>query len=195
MSWAAGSRGSRAVAAVLFAFVALAGCTEPPAVEVDSPLRPCPVEPTASGPATDPPPGGGRTMPEFSLPCFTGGSPVALAALGRPAVINLWASGCEPCRTELPELQRFADTATEVVVLGVVTGDRRSAAASLAIDLGIRFASVDDPDRRLLRALGRAALPVTLFVDEAGVIRHEDVTGALTLGRLRELTAEHLGVS
>jgi cytochrome c biogenesis protein CcmG/thiol:disulfide interchange protein DsbE len=190
MGGAAGSRRSRAVAAVLFATVALAGCDpEPAAVEVDSPLRACPAGVSPSGP----PVSGGPTVPDISLPCFTGGQPVALAALGRPAVINLWASGCEPCRTELPELQRFADASPRVVVLGVVTADRRSAAASLATDLGITFASVDDPDRRLLRALGRAALPVTLFVDESGVIRHEDVSGALSLTRLRDLAAEHLG--
>jgi len=197
MNGAAGSRGSRATAAVLAALcaiVVLVACGGSPAVEVDSPLRPCPAA-SASGPATDPAAGGGRAVPEITLPCFTGGQPVALAALGRPAVINLWASFCEPCRTELRELQHFADASPGVVVLGVVTGDRRSAAASLARDLGVTFASVDDPDRRLLRALGRGALPVTLLVDAAGVVRHEDVSGALTFARLRDLTAEHLGVS
>jgi thiol-disulfide isomerase/thioredoxin len=193
MPGAAGSRTNRAVvavAAVLGAIVALAGCDRDPVVEVDSPLRPCPATASAHPTAG----AGGRSLPEISLPCFTGGRPVALAALGRPAVINLWASYCPPCRTELPELQRFADATPDVTVLGVVTGDRRSAAASLATDLGITFASVDDPDRRLLGALGRAALPVTLFVDGSGVVRHEDVSGALSLARLRELAAEHLGV-
>jgi thiol-disulfide isomerase/thioredoxin len=181
--------------AAMLAIVAVAGCTGSPPAEVDSPLRPCPAAAPATGAATDRPSEGRRTLPEISLPCFTGGQPIGLAALGRPAVINLWASFCEPCRVELPELQRFADARPEVVVLGVVTGDVRSKAASLATDLGITFASVDDPDRRLLRALGRSALPVTLFVDEAGFIRHEDLSGALTLARLGELTTEHLGVS
>jgi thiol-disulfide isomerase/thioredoxin len=194
MRGAAGSRGSRAIAAAaLFAVVALAGCDpEPPAAEAVSPLRPCPAATSATKGAAA---GASSTVPAISLPCFTGGQPVALAALGRPSIISLWASYCEPCRTELPELQRLADASPQVVVLGVVTGDRRSAAASLAEDLGITFASVEDPDRRLLRALGRSALPVTLFVDEQGVVRHEDVTGALTLARLRDLAAEHLGVS
>ena len=173
------------VVAVLVA--ALAGCAgEAPAVEVASPLHRCPVT------ATSAPTGSGRTIPALTLPCFTGGAPVALAGLGRPAVISLWASSCEPCRTELPELQRFADSAPEVTVLGVVTGDQRSKAASLAADLAITFPSVDDPELRLLSHLGRGALPVTLFVDATGVIRHEDVSGSMTFERLRALTDRHL---
>ena len=81
----------------------------------------------------------------ISLPCLTGGEDLELGRIGRPAVINLWASWCGPCRTELPELQRFADAAGDrVVLLGVVTGDTRSAATSLAADLGVTFPSVFD---------------------------------------------------
>jgi thiol-disulfide isomerase/thioredoxin len=178
------------VVAVLVA--ALTGCAAPtPLAEVASPLRACPVTASNPPPSTGP----GRTIPALTLPCFTGGTPVALAGLGRPAVISLWSSTCEPCRTELPELQRFADATSEVTVLGVVTGDQRSRAASLATDLAIRFPSVDDPDLRLLNNLGRGALPVTLFVDATGVIRHEDVTGAMTYERLRDLAGRHLATS
>jgi thiol-disulfide isomerase/thioredoxin len=172
----------------------LAACGGGPAYtaepEVASPLAPCSPAP---GPARAERAQSG-TVPDLTLPCFTGGEPVVLARLGRPTVISLWASSCPPCREELPELQRFADASPQVAVLGVVTGDRRSAAASLAADLGITFPSVDDPDRRLLQALGRIALPVTLFVDAAGVVRHEDVSGALTTERLRTLATRYLGV-
>ena len=176
--------------------VGLAACGDgeaPPPPEVASPLAPC----SAAVVSTPGPARAERaprsTVLDLTLPCFTGGEPVVLARLGRPAVISLWASSCQPCREELPELQAFADASPRFAVLGVVTGDRRSAAASLAGDLGITFPSVDDPDRRLLRALGRMALPVTLFVDAAGVVRHEDVSGALTANRLRTLATRYLG--
>ena len=110
-------------------------------------------------------------------------------------MVNLWASYCRPCRTELPELQRFADATPGVAVIGVATGDQRSAAAWAGQDLGVRFPSVEDPQRRLLSALGRNALPLTLFVDADGVVRHEDASGALTLEKLRRLTARYLDVS
>lgn len=135
-------------------------------------------------------------MPDLTLPCFTGSAPVALARLGRPAVINLWASYCEPCRTELPALQDFADAAGDrVQVLGVVTGDTWAKAAYAGQDFGVRFPSVFDPDRTLLSALGRNALPVSIFVDGSGMVRHIDMSGTLTAQTVRALAAEHLGIT
>jgi cytochrome c biogenesis protein CcmG/thiol:disulfide interchange protein DsbE len=77
-------------------------------------------------------------LPDFSLPCFTGGSPVRLAALRGPAVINLWGSWCEPCRAELPVMQELADaTAGRLQVVGVDTRDSRDAGASFAAEKGV----------------------------------------------------------
>ena len=83
-------------------------------------------------------PGGpeGR-LPDLRLPCFTGGEPVGLDAVRGPAVINLWASWCGPCRKELPAFQRLAGrTGGQLHVVGVDTRDDREAAQSLAADLG-----------------------------------------------------------
>jgi thiol-disulfide isomerase/thioredoxin len=96
---------------------ALAGCTaeaQPPAAPA-SPFADCAeLTPTA---------GSTGKLPDLTLPCFTGGRPVGLADLRGPAVINLWASWCGPCRTELPAMQRLADQAGDRLrVVGVDTG-------------------------------------------------------------------------
>jgi thiol-disulfide isomerase/thioredoxin len=179
--------------AVLIAIGGAAGCTgqepSPQPAELSSPFQPCP--PAQRLPSAAPP----SQSPLVSLPCFTGGGPVDLARLGRPAVINLWASWCAPCRTELPELQRFARAAGETVtVLGVVTGDSRSAAASLGAGLSVTFPMLFDDTSQLLRSLARMALPITLFVDAGGGLRHVHATGVLTRAALVDLTREHLGV-
>jgi thiol-disulfide isomerase/thioredoxin len=128
------------------------------------------------------------------LPCFTGGEPVRLAEIGRPAVVNLWASSCAPCRRELPEIEHLARDAPGVVVLGVITGDTREAAASAAVDFGITFPAVFDPGMTLLHRLGRNAIPVTLFIDAHGAVAHIDASGSLTYRSLRTMTADYLGV-
>jgi thiol-disulfide isomerase/thioredoxin len=179
------------MAAGLVALITVTGCTrahDPVAQpRPESPFAACP----ATSPVTAPPP---DALPAVTLPCFTGGEPVALAGLGRPAVINLWASWCAPCRDELPALQAFADEAGDrVLVLGVVTDDVWDRAAWAGIDFGVRFPSVFDPGRTLLRELGRPGLPVTLFVAADGSVRAMDVSGALSLSRLRTMAAEHLG--
>jgi cytochrome c biogenesis protein CcmG/thiol:disulfide interchange protein DsbE len=108
-------------------------------------------------------------MPDLRLPCFTGGEQVALRDVRGPAVINLWASWCGPCRTELPVMQQLADRAAgRLTVLGVDTGDDRAAGASFADGKGVRMPTLFDADRKLLTAVGRISLPVTIFVDAAG---------------------------
>jgi thiol-disulfide isomerase/thioredoxin len=137
---------------------------------------------------------GGEPLPDLTLPCFTGEQPFRLADLRGPAVVNLWASWCGPCREELPVLQRYADQAAgQVHVLGVVTEDRRPAATSLAEDLGVTFPALDDPAAALRVQLG-GFLPATLFVDSAGRVRHV-LQGELDEQALTNLVTEHLGVS
>ncbi|MEO3817337.1 TlpA disulfide reductase family protein [Plantactinospora sp. B24E8] len=150
---------------------------------------------TPTGTAT---PGGTtvRPLPRLSLPCLVGESTVEVGALRGPAVINLWASWCPPCLKELPVFQRFADQAGGAVrVIGVNSGDDRDAAQSLGADFGLRFPSLFDRDKRLLRHAKRPLVPVTFFVDAEGRIRHEDQTGALDYAELTELVREHLGVT
>lgn len=167
--------------------------TEPgvPAAE-PTPFESCPV---GANVAPSGEPAGAPMIPAITLPCFTGGHSVDLARLGRPAVINLWASWCRPCRAELPEFQRFADDAGDgLIVLGVVTGDTRSAAAGVAEDTGITFPAVFDADESLRRGLGRAGLPITIFVDARGGVRHiYQASQLLTRSTLRTLAREHLG--
>jgi thiol-disulfide isomerase/thioredoxin len=136
-----------------------------------------------------------RPLPAVRLPCYTGGAEFELTALRGPAVVNLWASWCEPCRTELPVLQRYADrVGGQAYVVGVVTEDTRAASTGLADDLGLRFPALYDESGQLRRNLNLVGLPITLFVDGAGQIRklyHAEALDAATLDLLAE---QYLGV-
>jgi thiol-disulfide isomerase/thioredoxin len=150
--------------------------------------------PTSTGTAESA--GSGEPLPDLSLPCFTGGTQVSLGALRGPAVINLWASWCGPCRKELPAFQRLSErTAGKLRVVGVSAQTGRSAAQSIGEDFGLRFPTLYDPDNRLRLALRRAVMPITLFVDGEGRIRHRDETGALDDAELADLVRQHLGVA
>ena len=108
-------------------------------------------------------------LPDLTLPCFTGGREVALRDVRGPAVINVWASWCQPCRAELPVMQNFATrTAGRLHVIGVDAADQRADGASFAADKGVTLPTLFDADNQLPRALGRINLPVTVFVDAAG---------------------------
>jgi len=157
----------RAAASIFHAFVValvVGACSSTPALPEQAPSPEATQFAACTG--ID---GGAAKLPEISVPCFTGGQPVKVDRLRGPLVVNFFASWCAPCREELPCFQRLADSG-RVPVLGVATDDRRSAALSLAIDLGLRFPTLFDAGGEFRRARGEAALPLTLFIDERGEV-------------------------
>jgi cytochrome c biogenesis protein CcmG/thiol:disulfide interchange protein DsbE len=158
-----------AVSAAVALVAALAGCTaeattSPDPAATASPFQDCAAltsGSTSAGTAPD--------LPDLKLPCFTGGAAVEVGALRGPAVINIWATWCDPCREELPAMQRLADrTKGKLRVIGVDTGDSRDAAASFGTDKRVTLPTLYDANRKLVGALGRTALPVTVFLDASG---------------------------
>ena len=158
-------RPSRPLVAVVLALVAVvaAGCTaEAKSTDTPSPFAGCQ---GITGQPVPPQP----TLPDLQLPCFTGKEQVALRSVPGPLIVNLWASWCDPCRRELPLMQKVAaQTAGRVTVLGVDTGDRRDAGASFAADKGVSFPTLFDPDKKLANAIAGTNLPITIFMDASG---------------------------
>jgi thiol-disulfide isomerase/thioredoxin len=140
----------------------------------------------------------GKALPELTLTCLTdGGEPFPLADLRGPAVINVWATWCQPCRKELPVLQRYADQyADQVHVVGVATRSDEAAAVEWVRELQLQFPSLHDYDGELSGKLGLFAMPSTLLVDHTGQIRYVYQQVPFTdEHELAELVEQHLGVA
>jgi cytochrome c biogenesis protein CcmG/thiol:disulfide interchange protein DsbE len=191
-------RGVVSSLAVLLAAVA-AGCTAdtvPPAPDEEqaSPFAPCTALASPPPSASPAPEQGSADLPDVALPCFTGGAPLQLTDLRGPAVVNVWASWCEPCRTELPMMQHLADRgAGRLTVVGVDTRDGRVAAASFGADHKITMPMLFDPDQQLLGALGRINVPLTIFVDSSGRTFVDPLP--LQPAKLAETVRLHTGVT
>ncbi|WP_420812797.1 TlpA family protein disulfide reductase [Micromonospora zingiberis] len=168
-----------------------------PAASRPSPFADCAALTSApDGSVADRPADGDSPLPELSLTCFTGGAPVALRDVRGPAVINIWASWCPPCRKELPAFQRLSERADgQLRVIGVNTQDSRSAAQSIGEDFGVRFPMLVDQGQAMQRALRRNAFPMTVFLDASGQVRHIDTSGALDDASLAGLVRQHLGIA
>lgn len=138
-------------------------------------------------------------LPEVTLPCLGGGPDVDLAALRGPLVVNLWASWCGPCRTEMPVYQAFAEKyAGRVGVLGIDFNDQRvELAMELVRDTGVTFPLLADPGTELIGKgpyAGRLGLPVLTLVDADGSVVFSQGLPIKSLDQLEDLVEEHLGV-
>jgi cytochrome c biogenesis protein CcmG, thiol:disulfide interchange protein DsbE len=138
---------------------------------------------------------GQAALPDAPLPCLGSGAPVRLSALhGAPTVVNVWATWCGPCRTELPHFQWLQDAAGgRVRVLGVLYEDDPAGGRAFARKLGVRFPSVIDAHGKL-KAAGVVGLPVTFFVTADGATSRK-LGEVKSRAELRDLVAERLGVT
>jgi len=92
---------------------------------------------------------------------------------GTPAVVNVWASWCGPCRFEFPFFQQVAaDQGDEIAFLGVLTDDSEEAAEDFLERLPLPYPSVDDPDQAIMRELGGRGPPITAFYDAGGELEY-----------------------
>jgi thiol-disulfide isomerase/thioredoxin len=100
------------------------------------------------------------------------------ALRGHPVVVNLWASWCDPCRFELPFLQREAlARGSKVAFLGINVNDARGAARTLTAEFPMPYPSFEDPRSNIFARYKARGLPTTAFYDAAGklVIVHQGV--------------------
>ncbi|HEY0390671.1 MAG TPA: TlpA disulfide reductase family protein [Solirubrobacterales bacterium] len=93
-----------------------------------------------------------------------------IAALhGYPAVVNIWASWCGPCRFEFPTLQKLsAAYGKRVAFLGVNSEDADDAAKTFLEEAPVPYPSYTNGDGGIANELGAIGLPATAFYDRQG---------------------------
>jgi len=137
--------------------------------------------------------GGGdasATLPDLTLPALHDGAPALdVGALRGPAVVNLWATWCQPCRKELPAFQEVSAARPDVRFVGVDIAEDAGKARDFLADLGITFDQFLDDRGELTDALGTAVLPVTLVVAADGTVATEHV-GPMSVGDLEQALAD-----
>lgn len=89
---------------------------------------------------------------------------------GYPAVVNVWASWCGPCRFEFPLFQRAAARyGKRVAFLGIDTQDSDDAASTFLEEAPVPYPSYTDPGKEIGEAVGATlGLPDTVFYDRRG---------------------------
>jgi cytochrome c biogenesis protein CcmG/thiol:disulfide interchange protein DsbE len=88
---------------------------------------------------------------------------------GKTVLLNFWASWCDPCRREFPQLKRA--NAGSVAVLGVIVRDGDVPAGDFMAEQHATWPALKDPDGRVLRAYGVGqGVPVTIAISPRGIV-------------------------
>ena len=91
------------------------------------------------------------------------------AVRGFPAVVNVWASWCGPCRFEFPHFQRVAaERGAEIAFIGLDSDDSNAAAEDFLGELPLPYPSVTDPDASAKGEFDLVGFPATVFYNSKG---------------------------
>lgn len=114
-------------------------------------------------------------VPEFTV-YDTNGNEVKLSDfLGKPVMINFWATWCGPCRAELPYFdsayQKYGDE-IEFVMINLTDGydDTKESVKNFVEESGYTFPYYYDTNNEAGNVYGIYSIPTTICVDKEGYL-------------------------
>ena len=117
---------------------------------------------------------GGNAAPDFVAQDIATSDSVTLDVYrGKVVLLNIWAMWCEPCKREMPAMERLhrqlEDQGLEVVAVSVdVTGNEPI--TRFVLEYGITFDVLHDREQRITSAYQIIALPQSFVIDRDGRI-------------------------
>jgi peroxiredoxin len=101
---------------------------------------------------------------------------------GKVVLVNFWATWCKPCTTEMPAMQATYDKLREkgFVVLAVNELEDEVKVREHIKQYGHTFPVLLDRDNKVANQFGVFGLPVSVFIDEKGVVQEYIKGGLLT---------------
>jgi cytochrome c biogenesis protein CcmG, thiol:disulfide interchange protein DsbE len=127
--------------------------------------------------------------------------PVTLADYkGKVVLLNVWATWCEPCRVEMPSIEKlhreFGARGLSVVAVSVDDAGTEDHIREFASELGLTFQIVHDPTQATKAAWQVAGYPETFIIGREGKIRKKVIGAADWSSEAnRALLRELLGTS
>ena len=119
----------------------------------------------------------GKPIPAFTLPAALPTKPALASAdlaVGEPRLVNIFASWCVPCITEVGVLQELERAG--VGIDGIAVRDRPQDVAEFLARNGDPYERIgSDTQSQAQIALGSSGVPESFIVDGRGVVRYQHI--------------------
>jgi thiol-disulfide isomerase/thioredoxin len=129
---------------------------------------------TPAMPASAPAVWGGGPAPSLALKDIEGRAHALTDYRGKVVLVNFWATWCEPCRQEMPSMQRLSEklVGKPFVVLAVNVDEPESRVRNFLSQTRFDLPVLLDINKSATRQWGARLLPVTFIVGPDGRVRY-----------------------
>ena len=133
----------------------------------------------------------GTQVEDFRLVDLDGKSQSLSQYRGKVVLVNFWATWCKPCTTEMPAMQTTYDKLRDkgFVVLAINELEDEAKVREHIKQYGHTFPVLMDRENKVANQFGVFGLPVSVFIDEKGVVREYIKGGLLTEQLIHDVVA------
>jgi len=114
----------------------------------------------------------GEPAPDFTLTNLEGEQVKLSDYRGKGILLNFWASWCEPCKVEMPHMEKQYQLLKEqgIVILAVNIQESHLAVSTFAKRNNLTFPILLDTDKSVTNRYGIGPIPSTFFIDQNGIV-------------------------
>lgn len=116
--------------------------------------------------------GKGNEAPDFTLTDLDGNNVTLQDFRGKNVYLNFWASWCEPCKDEMPDIEKIHQEYSDkdLIVLAINTAEDKETVQKFMEAGGYTFRTLLDSNLDVARLYKTSNIPVSFFVNKEGKI-------------------------
>lgn len=131
----------------------------------------------------------GDEAPDFLLMDLSGEERQLSDYKGKGVFLNFWGTWCEPCKEEMPHMEKMSQEYKEkgVEILAVNVGESDFQVRTFMEQYKLTFPIVIDSGKEVQKAYGINPLPTTFMINPEGKVEKIIVGGLVEEDQVREL--------